>query len=174
MPTFSQLHLTGNPPIAAPPPSNGTGLEHHNLWAVEVSLDVEWAHSIAPGANIILVTTPTAETLGVQGFTQMMLAEDYVVKHHLAGVISQSFASGERAFGSTQSLLNLRFAFKDAQAAGVTVLGSSGDDGTAEFLKSPPASRTSCPRVALRSPAASVGFLTSPTRRAAGPACWST
>ena len=40
---------------APPSKSNGTGIEAHNAWALEVSLDVEWAHSIAPGANILLV-----------------------------------------------------------------------------------------------------------------------
>ena len=84
MPTFSQLSLQGSPATKAPPPkSNGNGLQDKSAWALEVSLDVETAHSIAPGANILLVTTPTAETLGQQGFPQMMKAEDYVVKNHL-------------------------------------------------------------------------------------------
>ena len=60
--------------------SNGTGLEDKAAWALEVSLDVETAHAIAPAANILLVTTPTAETLGLQGFPQMMNAEHYVVE----------------------------------------------------------------------------------------------
>jgi subtilase family serine protease len=138
MPTFSQLHLQGSPATKAPPAkSKGTGLENKSAWALEVALDVETSHAMAPGANILLVTTPTAETLGVQGFTQMMAAEQYVVDHHLAQVISQSFASAEDAFGSTQSLLNLRHAFISAAANGVTVLGSSGDGGTANGKKSP-------------------------------------
>src|SRR5207237_9823771 len=37
----------------------------------------EWAHAIAPEADILLVTTPTAEILGVQGFPQMMNAENF-------------------------------------------------------------------------------------------------
>jgi subtilase family serine protease len=136
MPTFSQLSVQGSPATKAPPSkSNGTGLQDKSAWALEVSLDVETAHSIAPGANILLVTTPTAETLGQQGFPQMMNAEDYVVKNHLAQVISQSFASTEEAFGSSQSLQNLRGAFIDAAQNGVTVLGSSGDGGTANSLK---------------------------------------
>jgi subtilase family serine protease len=134
MPTFSQLDLNGSPPTTAQP-GNGTHLEDHTAWAIEVALDVETAHAIAPGANILLVHTPTAETLGLQGFPQMMMAEDYVITHHLANVISQSFASAEDAFGSPQSLLNLRFAYKDAAANGVTVLGSSGDFGTANENK---------------------------------------
>src|SRR5438874_5502479 len=138
MPTFSTLALQGSPATKAPPPkSHSPGQEDKSAWALEVALDVETAHSIAPGANILLVTTPTAETLGVQGFPQMMAAEKYVVDHHLAQVISQSFASAEDAFGSKQSLLNLRYAFIAAAANGVTVLGSSGDNGTANIKKTP-------------------------------------
>jgi subtilase family serine protease len=139
MPTFSQLHLQGSPATKAPPGgSNGTGLENKSAWALEVSLDVETAHAIAPMANILLVTTPNAETLGVQGFPTMMDAEQYVVDHHLASVISQSFASAEDAFGSFQSLQTLRHAYIAAAANGVTVLGSSGDGGTANSQKQPP------------------------------------
>jgi subtilase family serine protease len=138
MPTFSQLYLQGSPATKSQPPqSNGTGQENKSAWALEVSLDVETAHAIAPMANILLVTTPTAETLGVQGFPDMMNAEQYVVDHHLANVISQSFASAEGAFGSSQSLQNLRHAFMAAQQNGVTVLGSSGDSGTANVKKEP-------------------------------------
>src|SRR5262249_9472591 len=107
-PRFDILEVQGSPPPVPPPPSNRTRQEAHNLSSVEVSLDVEWAHAVAPGANILLVTTPTAETLGVQGFPQMMNAEQFVIDHHLGSVISQSFGSAEEAFASTTSLLNLR------------------------------------------------------------------
>ena len=154
MPTFSQLALQGNPATKAPPPtSKGTGLEDKSAWALEVSLDVETAHAIAPMANILLVTTPTAETLGVQGFPQMMAAEQYVVDHHLANVISQSFASGEGAFGSAQSLLNLRHAFIAAAQNGVTVLGSSGDGGTTNSMKQPVKNPATIPYPSVEWPA---------------------
>src|SRR5215472_11553134 len=136
-PSFHVLCVQGCPPPSPPPPNNGTGLENHNLWDLEVALDVEWAHATAPLANILLVTTPTAETLGVQGFQQMMNAEQYVVDHHLANVISQSFGSSEAAFGSANSLLSLRHAFVAAANSGVTVLASSGDNGSAEIRKTP-------------------------------------
>jgi subtilase family serine protease len=136
MPTFSELKQ-GNVNTTGQPPNNGTGLETHNLWALEVALDVEWSHAIAPQANILLVDTPTAETLGVQGFPDFFKAEKFVINNHLADVISQSFASGEDAFGSTQSLLNLRDAFEAAQAQGVTMLAASGDFGSAEVSKEP-------------------------------------
>src|SRR2546423_15382694 len=138
MPKFSELHLQGSPATKAPPSnSNGTGQEAKSAWALEVALDVETAHAMAPGANILLVTTPTAETLGVQGFPQMMAAEQYVVDHHLAQVISQSFGSAEEAFGSSQSLQRLRHAFISAAANGVTVLASSGDSGAYNDKKTP-------------------------------------
>ena len=138
MPTFSQLAIQGSPATKAPPSQNHSpGQEAKSAWALEVALDVETSHSIAPMANILLVTTPTAETLGVQGFQQMMNAEQYVVDHHLANVISQSFGSSEAAFGSAKSLLNLRHAFIAAADNGVTVLASSGDNGTAEIKKTP-------------------------------------
>jgi subtilase family serine protease len=138
MPTFSQFHFQGAPATKAPPSgANSPGLESKSAWALEVALDVETSHAMAPMANILLVTTPTAETLGVQGFPDMMNAEQYVVDHHMADVISQSFASAEDAFGSAQSLLTLRHAYVSAAQAGVTVLGSSGDGGSANNLKTP-------------------------------------
>jgi subtilase family serine protease len=66
-----------------------------------------------------------------------MNAEQYVIDHHMADVISQSFAAGEASFGSFSSLQNLRHAFIDAQAKHVTVFGSSGDGGTTNVVKEP-------------------------------------
>ena len=98
---------------------------------------MEWAHSIAPEANILLMTTNPAETLGVQGFPPMMNAEQFIVDHHEANVISQSFAAAEETFGSTSALMNLRHAYISAAANGITVLGSSGDGGTANSTFQP-------------------------------------
>jgi subtilase family serine protease len=139
MPSFSILDLQGSPTKnPAPPKSNGTGLEDAFGWSLETSLDVEWAHATAPLANILLVETPTAETLGVQGFPQLMNAEQYVVDNHLADVISQSFGAGEATFAKgTAALDQLRRAFVDAQANHVTVLASTGDFGTANPFKEP-------------------------------------
>jgi len=138
MPKFSQLSLQGSPATKAPPSkSKGTGQEDKSAWALEVALDVETAHAMAPGANILLVHTPTAETLGVQGFPQMMAAEKYVVEHHLADVISQSFGSAEEALTLYPLREHLRGAFHAASVNGVTVLASSGDGGSANDKKTP-------------------------------------
>ena len=137
-PTFQHVYWNGKTQVKAPPPnSNGTGLQDRNAWALETSLDVEWAHAIAPLANILNVTTNPAETQGVQGLPAMMNAEQFIVDNHEATVITQSFGTTEEAFGSTQSLLNLRHAFISAAANGVTVLASSGDNGTANPGKTP-------------------------------------
>ena len=138
-PRFDIIQVQGGPNPVPPPPNNGTGLEAHNLWDLEVSLDVEWAHATAPLANIMLVTSPTAETLGVQGFQQFMNAEQFVIDHHMADVISQSFASGEGAFHSgLAALKQLRTTYESAKANHVTILSSSGDGGSLNSMKRKP------------------------------------
>ncbi|HET6209951.1 MAG TPA: S53 family peptidase [Jatrophihabitans sp.] len=102
-------------------------------WATETTLDVEYAHAIAPQANILLVETPVAETEGVTGFPEIVQAENYVINHHLADVISQSFGATEETFPSKQSLLDLRSAYLNANRQGVTVLASSGDTGATNY-----------------------------------------
>ena len=101
-------------------------------WAGETDLDVEYAHTIAPGASILLVETPTSENEGTTGFPQIVAAEKYVIRRHLGGVISQSFSATEQTFPSRQSLLDLRGAYIDAARSGVTVLAASGDSGAAD------------------------------------------
>jgi subtilase family serine protease len=98
-------------------------------WATETTLDVEWAHVFAPGAAIVLVETPVAETEGVQGFPEIVRAENFVIDHHIGDVISQSFAATEEAFPNAKSILQLRSAFFNALFHGVTVLAGSGDLG---------------------------------------------
>jgi subtilase family serine protease len=137
MPTFQHVYWNGKTQVKAPPPNNGTGSQTRNIWALETSLDVEWAHTIAPQANILLMTTNPAETLGVQGFPAMMNAEQFIVDHQEATVISQSFAAAEETFSNTQALMNLRHAYISAASSGVTVLGSSGDGGSANSYFTP-------------------------------------
>lgn len=138
MPTFEWDRWDGSRPVKqAPSGSHGTGQQDSNGWAAEVALDTQWAHATAPGANIVLMTTSVAETQGVQGLPQMMNAEQYLVDHHLADVVSQSFSTGEPDFPSATSLQNLRHAFISGTAAGVTFLSSSGDDGTEGASKTP-------------------------------------
>jgi subtilase family serine protease len=127
-----QVMKFGNVPPFDPTDSTMVG------WAFETTLDVEYAHAIAPGAKIVLVETPVAEVEGTSGFPEMMSAEESLIDRGIGDVITQSFGATENTFpgfdsGDFSSLLNLRFAFKDALAHHVTVLASSGDTGATNY-----------------------------------------
>jgi subtilase family serine protease len=102
-------------------------------WAGETTLDVEYAHALAPGANILLVETPVSETEGVAGFPQIVRAEEYALAHYKVGVISQSFSATEETFKNYAQLEPLRGAYKDADGRQVTVLAASGDAGATDY-----------------------------------------
>ena len=103
-------------------------------WADETTLDVEWSHVFAPGARIVLEETPVSETEGVQGFPEIVKAENYAIDHGMADVISQSFGATEQTFPTADSLLDLRSSFSNARRHRVTVIASSGDTGAAGLL----------------------------------------
>ncbi|HZU68837.1 MAG TPA: S53 family peptidase [Ktedonobacteraceae bacterium] len=102
-------------------------------WAVETSLDVEWAHAMAPGANIVLMTSPVSETQGDQGMPEFLYLEQYAVKHNYGKIISQSWATTENTLfnhpGGRQILKNFETFYQQADAQGETIFGSSGDGG---------------------------------------------
>ncbi len=58
-------------------------------WNLETTLDVEWAHAIAPGANIVLVLSPDDE------FTNLDLTNRAAIKNHYGNVLSNSFGISE-------------------------------------------------------------------------------
>jgi len=124
-PSFQVIHPVGAIPRYNPDNSSMVS------WAGETTLDVEYAHAIAPGASIVLVETPVAETQGVTGFPQIVKAEEYVINHHLGDVISQSFSATEQTFGSRAAVDSLRGAYLDAYQHHVTVLSAAGDSGAA-------------------------------------------
>ena len=121
-------------PAGAIPPFDATNPDMVG-WAKETTLDVEWAHAIAPGARILVVATPVAETEGVTGFPEIVKAENYVIDHKMGDVISQSFGATENTFTHPKSdIAKLRSAFKNAFRHNVTVLASSGDFGSTDAL----------------------------------------
>lgn len=126
-------------PAGAPPAWDPTLYPDQPGWATETTLDVEYSHTIAPGASILLVETPTDETEGVQGFPQIVQAENYVIDHHLGDVISQSFGATEQTFQDANGnfdpslIYGLRSAYQNAAANGVTVLAASGDAGATDY-----------------------------------------
>jgi subtilase family serine protease len=126
-PQFRIIAPAGRVPAYDPADSDMAG------WASETTLDVEWAHAVAPGAKILLVETPVSETEGVHGFPQIVAAEQYVLSHYRVDVISQSFSATEATMPSKAALRALRGAYQAAYRDHVTVLAASGDSGATDL-----------------------------------------
>jgi subtilase family serine protease len=114
-------------PVGRVPPYNPND-DDMVLKAGETTEDVEMAHSLAPGANILLVETPAPETDTGGGFPKMMAAENYVIRHNLGDVISQSFSLPEQNLG-LPFIASLRYAYRNAYRHHVSVLAASNDLG---------------------------------------------
>jgi subtilase family serine protease len=84
-------------------------------WALETALDIEWAHAIAPGANILLVVSYD------NNLANMYAAVDYAVSQG-AKVVSMSWGAGES--GAELANDDAHFNYP-----GVTFVASSGDAG---------------------------------------------
>lgn len=125
-PSLRIIRPAGKVPAFNPNNANMVG------WASETTLDVEYAHAIAPGARILLVETPGGGKTGTVSMDQIVTAEKYVIRHHLGGVISQSFVATEQAIGSA-AIRSLRGAYQAAYSGHVTVLAGSGDSGATGF-----------------------------------------
>jgi subtilase family serine protease len=91
-------------------------------WPVEISLDVEWAHAIAPNANIVLVVAKTDTD------TEMASVLHYAIKHQLGTVISNSYGYPESEFGAATAQA-FNHVIEKAAAQGVNVDVSAGDSG---------------------------------------------
>jgi subtilase family serine protease len=102
-------------------------------WAFETTLDVQWAHAIAPGAAIVVMTSPVAETEGVQGMPEFLALEKYALDHHLGKIISQSWGATENTLfdAAGRKVLDDFSAFYErARSERVTVFASAGDSGS--------------------------------------------
>ncbi len=92
-------------------------------WSLEIALDVEWAHAIAPGAKILLVEATS------NSFTNLLAAEDYAAAH--AQYVSNSWGASEF---SGETGYDSHFVH-----GGVSFFVSAGDAGTpAEYPSSSP------------------------------------
>jgi len=91
-------------------------------WAGETTLDVEWSHAVAPGANIALVEAPT------NSFDDLDAAILFAVDNGLGNVISNSYGTGEANLGGTPfTYLDSLLMF--AGSLGISVNYSTGDNG---------------------------------------------
>src|SRR2546427_2358716 len=84
-------------------------------WALEISLDVEWAHALAPGAKILLVEAAT------NSFANLFGAIDYATTQSGVHQVSLSWGGGEF---SSEASNDSHFT-----VSGITFTASSGDGG---------------------------------------------
>ncbi|WP_203920206.1 S53 family peptidase [Rugosimonospora africana] len=111
-------------PAGSPPPFDANDPNQFG-WSVETTLDVEWAHVTAPGANIVLAVAPSNNDADILNTTK------YVVDHNVGDVISQSFGEAEACMDPT--LLKEQHAlFAKAVSKGITLVASSGDSGASQ------------------------------------------
>jgi subtilase family serine protease len=89
---------------------------------VEINLDVEWAHVVAPGASINLVVPPSAS------FQDVDDAEFDVAIYGLGNVLSGSYGSPEALTAETE-LDTENLISEIGAAAGISFNFATGDDG---------------------------------------------
>src|ERR1700733_4365088 len=103
-------------------------------WAFETALDVQWSHAMAPGAAIVVLTSPVDETQGIQGLPEFLELEKFALDNHLGDIISQSWGTAENALfdtAGTNLISEFEAFYARAAAAQVTVLAGAGDSGSA-------------------------------------------
>lgn len=128
-PSFNIVSQTGGQML---PPVNSD-------WDGEISLDVEWSHAIAPGANILLIETDT------QNMSDLLAGAVYAGTVPNVSVVSMSWGGNEffpYNNGSetiSQVAENADFT-TPAGHQGVTFIASAGDSGAAAGLEYPAAS----------------------------------
>lgn len=108
-PTFTKVNQSGGTTM----PAANTG------WAGEISLDVEWAHAVAPAANILLVEAASSS------LSNLFTAVDYAARQPGVAAVSMSWGGGEF---SGESSYDSNFV-TPAGHSGVVFLASSGDYG---------------------------------------------
>ncbi len=126
-----RVDQNGNPITAANTPP---AAPHDFTWGIETSLDVEWAHALAPAATIVLFEANSNS--GSDLFAADASAGLRGVYKNLgvpvAGVVSNSYGGSEFA---GESAFDANFKTKDNHA---TYVFSSGDFGVSEYPSASP------------------------------------
>jgi hypothetical protein len=97
-----------------------SSIQNNAGWAGEISLDVEWVHAIAPGANILLVEATNSS------MTNLMDAVNYARNAAGVSVVTMSWGGGE-FYGETS--YDNDFTTPTGHT-GVTFVAASGDQGS--------------------------------------------
>jgi subtilase family serine protease len=127
---FDKTFGLANAPLHIYAPQGATAFDPNSdeqvSWAGEISLDVEWAHAIAPAATVNLVLARSNSDPDIYA------ALRWAVDRSLGDVISQSFGEGESCMASALRVATDRV-FARAVSKGMTVLASSGDYGAGQL-----------------------------------------
>lgn len=116
-------------PAGCPPLTSNRGPHDVTGWSIETSLDVEYAHAMAPGADIVLFVAPT------NAGNVLNLVESAAIKRYPGSIMSQSFGIPEYLIhGNNAQLMQAEKNYEAAAAAGITVLASTGDFGATNGL----------------------------------------
>lgn len=97
-----------------------------NTWAAETSLDVEWAHVMAPGAAINLVLARSSSD------ADLYKALLYTVQQNLGDIVSMSFGENENCVDPKLRKAEHRL-MKEAVLKKMTILAATGDLGSAQL-----------------------------------------
>ncbi len=92
----------------------------------EVTLDIEVAGALAPGASLVVYFAPNTD----QGFYEAISQAAHDSAHHI-GVMSISWGGPEDSW-TTASRNAMESSLEDAAALGVTVTVAAGDDGSSD------------------------------------------
>jgi len=111
-------------PATGCPKTMTAGPHSPSDWAVETSLDVEYAHAMAPGANMVLVVAPSSSGNAINS------VEASAILQYPGSVMSQSFGIPEILIHANNAQVKQAHAnYVAAAAANMTVLASTGDYG---------------------------------------------
>lgn len=114
LPTESSSSVTANNPVFQVVYASGTAPVNDGSWSQEMSLDIEWAHAMAPRAKIYLVEAASSN------FADLITAVN--VAKTLPGVREVSMSFG----GSEAACLFVQYDSVFVQS-GVTFFGAAGD-----------------------------------------------
>ncbi len=106
-------------------------------WGSETTLDVEIIHALAPDANIVVLTSPVAETEGTIGLPEFRQLLQYAIDHKLGNIISQSWGASEVTLKDAAGQAEIQKWTTLYQQAttqkGLTIFSSSGDNGVTDY-----------------------------------------
>jgi subtilase family serine protease len=92
-------------------------------WDIEIALDIQWVHSIAPGAKILVVATNGQDS---QDFEASM---QYIIDRHLGYAVSDSWESDQDFFAGPDEQRAFEDVLTAAAAKGISFQFSTGDSG---------------------------------------------